>query len=190
MRLRSTSPCLWIRMTRDPFPMTRTTRVNIRSQQLSTRSSDKLWLHQRDRLSQPAKTKRVSRASLLDLGGLEVTDTLRQSERPGRLCWTWAVWRWLTVSWLDQPSLQDTMVFYGTHSPRAERWQEVEKTTLSEIWNTASSTFKFFTVKQIFPRELSQGSSWCPLRAQASWWPRIQRQQGPFLPTKCHIGCV
>ena len=54
MRLRSTSPCLWIRMTRDPFPMTRTTRVNIRrSQQLSTRSSDKLWLHQRDRLSQP-----------------------------------------------------------------------------------------------------------------------------------------
>ena len=51
MRLRSTSPRLWIRMTRDPFPMTR---VNMRrSQQLSTRSSDKLWLHQRDRLSQP-----------------------------------------------------------------------------------------------------------------------------------------
>ena len=54
MRLRSTSPRLWIRMTRDPFPMTRMTRVNIRrSQQLSTRSSDKLWLHQRVRLSQP-----------------------------------------------------------------------------------------------------------------------------------------
>ena len=29
----------------------------------------------------------------------------------------------------------------------------VEKTTLSETLNTASSTFKFFTVKQIFPRE-------------------------------------
>ena len=48
----------------------------------------------------PAKTKRASRVSLLDLGGLEVTDR---------------------VSWLDQPSLQDTMVFYGTHSARAER---------------------------------------------------------------------
>ena len=31
--------------------------------------------------------------------------------------------------------------------------EEVEKTTLSETLNTASSTFKFFTVKQIFPRE-------------------------------------
>ena len=31
--------------------------------------------------------------------------------------------------------------------------KEVEKTTLSETLNTASSTFKFFTVKQIFPRE-------------------------------------
>ena len=36
----------------------------------------------------PAKTKRASRASLLDLGDKEVTDR---------------------VSWMDQPSLQDTM---------------------------------------------------------------------------------
>ena len=31
--------------------------------------------------------------------------------------------------------------------------KEVEKTALFETLNTASSTFKFFTVKQIFPRE-------------------------------------
>ena len=31
--------------------------------------------------------------------------------------------------------------------------EEVEKITLSETLNTASSTFKFFTVKQFFPRE-------------------------------------
>ena len=31
--------------------------------------------------------------------------------------------------------------------------EEVEKTTFSETLNTASSTFKFLTVKQIFPRE-------------------------------------
>ena len=37
----------------------------------------------------PAKRKRASRASLLDLGDPEVTDR---------------------VSWLDQPSLQDTLV--------------------------------------------------------------------------------
>ena len=36
----------------------------------------------------PVKTKRASRASLLDLGDTEVTDR---------------------ISWLDQPSLQDTM---------------------------------------------------------------------------------
>ena len=36
----------------------------------------------------PAKTKRAARASLLDLGDMEVTDR---------------------ISWLDQPSLQDTM---------------------------------------------------------------------------------
>ena len=78
MCLRSTSPRLWTRMPRDPFPMTRMTRVNIRrSQQLSTRSSDKLWLHQRDRLK---------------------STPLRQNEHPGRLCWTWATRRWLTES--------------------------------------------------------------------------------------------
>ena len=80
----------------------------------------------------PAKTKRASRASLLDLGDSEVTDR---------------------VSWLDQPSLQDTMVSTARVAQRLKDDEEVEKTTLSEILNTASLTFKFFTVKQIFPRE-------------------------------------
>ena len=80
----------------------------------------------------PAKTKRASRASLLDLRGPEVTDR---------------------VSWLDQLSLQDTMVSTARIAQGLKDDEEVEKTTLSETLNTASSTFKFFTVKQIFPRE-------------------------------------
>ena len=97
---------------------------------------------------------------------------LRQSERPGRLCWTWAARRWLTrVSWLDQPSLQDTMVFYGMHSARAERWRRSWENYL--VWDIEHS----FLDLQVLHGEadipqgtlLSQGSSWCPLRAQASW---------------------
>ena len=80
----------------------------------------------------PAKTKQASRASLLDLGGPEVTDR---------------------VSWLDQPSLQHTMVSTARIAQGLKDDEEVEKTTLSETLNTASSTFKVFTVKQIFPRE-------------------------------------
>ena len=79
----------------------------------------------------PAKTKRASRASLLDLGDPEVTDR---------------------VSWLDQPSLQDTMASTA-RIVQGLKDEEVEKTTLSETLNTASWTLKFFTVKQIFPRE-------------------------------------
>ena len=78
------------------------------------------------------KTKQASRASLLDLGGPEVTDR---------------------VSWLDQPSLQDTMVSTARIAQGLKDDEEVEKTTLSETLNTTSSTFKFFAVKQIFPRE-------------------------------------
>ena len=69
---------------------------------------------------------------MLDLGGPEVTDR---------------------VSWLVQPSLQDTMVSTARIAQGLKDDEEVEKTTLSETLNTASSTFKFFTVKQIFPRE-------------------------------------
>ena len=80
----------------------------------------------------PAKTKRASRASLLDLGDTEVTDR---------------------VSWLDQPSLQDTMASTARIVQGLKEDEEVEKTTFSETLNTDSSSFKFFTVKQIFPRE-------------------------------------
>ena len=76
----------------------------------------------------PAKTKRASRASLLDLGDTEVTDR-------------------------DQPSLQDTLASTARIAQGLKEDEEVEKTTLSETLNTDSSSFKFFTVKQIFPRE-------------------------------------
>ena len=80
----------------------------------------------------PAMTRSASRASLLDLGDSEVTDR---------------------VSWLDQPSLKDTMAFTARISQGLKEDEEVEK-TLSETLNTVSSTFKHLTVKQIFPREL------------------------------------
>ena len=80
----------------------------------------------------PAKSRRASRASLLDLGDSEVTDR---------------------VSWLDQPSLKDTMASMARIAQGLKEDEEVEKTTLSETLNTSSSTFKHLTVKQIFPRE-------------------------------------
>ena len=80
----------------------------------------------------PAKSRRASRASLLDLGDSEVTDR---------------------VSWLDQPSLKDTMASMARIAQVLKEDEEVEKTTLSETLNTSSSTFKHLTVKQIFPRE-------------------------------------
>ena len=79
----------------------------------------------------PAKTKRTSRASLLDLGDTEVTDR---------------------ISWLDQPSLQDTMAS-TVRIAQGLKEDEVVKTTLSETLNSDFPSFKFFTVKQIFPRE-------------------------------------
>ena len=80
----------------------------------------------------PAKSRRASRASLMDLGDSEVTDR---------------------VSWLDQPSLMDTMASTARIAQRLKEDEEVEKTTLSEMLNSSSSTFKHLTVKQIFPRE-------------------------------------
>ena len=75
--------------------------------------------------------RRPSRASL-DLGDSEVTDR---------------------VSWLDQPSLKDTMASTARIAQGLKEDEEVKKTTLSETLNTASSMFKHLTVKQIFPRE-------------------------------------
>ena len=80
----------------------------------------------------PAKTKQASRASLLDLGDTEVTDR---------------------ISWLDQPSLQDTMASTARIAQGLKEDEEVVKTTLSETLNSDFPSFKFFTVKQIFPRE-------------------------------------
>ena len=80
----------------------------------------------------PAKTKRAARASLLDLGDTEVPDR---------------------VSWLDQPSLQDTMASTARIAQGLKEDKEVVKTTLSETLNDNTSSFKFFMVKQIFPRE-------------------------------------
>ena len=80
----------------------------------------------------PAKTKRAARASLLDLGETEVPDR---------------------VSWLDQPSLQDTMASTARIAQGLKEDEEVVKTTLSETLNDNTSSFKFLTVKHIFPRE-------------------------------------
>ena len=79
----------------------------------------------------PAKSRRAPRVSLLELGDSEVTDQ---------------------VSWLDQPSLKDTMASTAHIAQGLKEDEEVEK-TLSETLNTSSSTFKHLTVKQIFPRE-------------------------------------
>ena len=68
----------------------------------------------------PAKSRRASRASLLDLGDSEVSDQ---------------------VSWLDQPSLKDTMASTARIAQGLKEDEKVEKTTLSETLNTTSSTF-------------------------------------------------
>ena len=57
------------------------------------------------------------------------------------------------VSWLDQPSLVDTMASTARIAQSLKEDEDIEKTTLSETRNTSSSTFKHLTVKQIFPRE-------------------------------------
>ena len=77
MCLRSTSPRLWIWMTRDPFPMTRTTRVNIRRSQ---------------------QQYQIFRQAVTTSKGSFKSTPLRQNERPGHHCWTWAARRWLTES--------------------------------------------------------------------------------------------
>ena len=80
----------------------------------------------------PSKSRRAPRASLMDLGESEVSDR---------------------VSWLDQPSLVDTMASTARIAHGLKEDEDVEKTTLSEMLNTSSSTLKHLTVKQIFPRE-------------------------------------
>ena len=74
---------------------------------------------------QSRQVTQASRASLMDLGNSEVTDR---------------------VSWLDQPSLVDTMASTARIAQGLKEDEEVEKTTLSETLNTCSSTFKHLTV--------------------------------------------
>ena len=79
------------------------------------------------------RTKRAARASLLDLGEVEKTDK---------------------VSWMDhQPSLLDMMPSTARIAQGLKDDEEVDKTTFSEVLNAESSTFKHFTVKQVFPQE-------------------------------------
>ena len=120
----------------------------------------------------PAKTKQASRAFLQDLGDPEVTDR---------------------VSWLDQPSLQDTLVFSTARIAQGLKDdEEVEKTTLSETLNTQSPLHSSSSRRSSFPQGTlpSQDSLWCPLRAQASWWPRSQWQQGPSSYQMSHRTCL
>ena len=114
----------------------------------------------------PAKTKRVARASLLDLGDTEVPDR---------------------VSWLDQPSLQDTMASMARIAQGLKEDEEVVKTTLSETLNDNTSSFKFFTVKQIFPREpyrrkVHRDALYAPRRV-----PLASLTTGPHLHAICLI---
>ena len=90
MSLHSTSMQRWTWIPREPFRRTRMLRVTARrSLQHNMKSSGKLVTSSKGTYKiNPAKTKRAARASLLDLGDTEVPDR---------------------VSWLDQPSLQDTM---------------------------------------------------------------------------------
>ena len=102
----------------------------------------------------PAKSRRTARASLVDLGDGEVTDR---------------------VSWLDQPSLTDTMASTAPIAQGLKEDEEVEKTTLSESLNTGSSTFKHLMVKQIFSREpyrlkVHRDAQYISSQASSCWW--------------------
>ena len=118
----------------------------------------------------PAKTKRASGASLLDLGDSEVTDR---------------------VTWLDQPSFQDTMVSTARIAQGLKDDEEVEKSTLSETLNTAFSTFKFFTVKQFSPGNLTVSRLLVMLITCPSLLVTTESvTTRHLLPTRCHIGRV
>ena len=80
----------------------------------------------------PAKSRRATKATLMDLGDGEVTDQM---------------------SWLDQPSLTDTMASTARVAQGLKEDEPVENTTLSESLNAESSSFKHSTVKHVFPRE-------------------------------------
>ena len=131
MGLHSTSMQRWTWIRREHFQRTRMLRATARSLQHNMKSSGKLSLLPRER-TRSTLPRLGARASLLDLGDTEVPDR---------------------VSWLDQPSHQDTMASTARIVQGLKEDEEVVKTTLSETLNDNTSSFKFFTVKQIFPRE-------------------------------------
>ena len=90
----------------------------------------------------PAKSRRAARASLMDLGDTEMIDK---------------------ASWLDQPSLIDTMASTARIAQGLKEDGEVDKIMLSETLNTGSSSFKHLTVKQVFSQEQK-----CSVPSQAS----------------------
>ena len=83
------------------------------------------------------------------------------------------------VSWLDQPSLVDTMTSTARIAQGLKEDEEVKKTTLSEMLNTSSSTFKHLTVKQVFPREPYR----LKIHRDAQYVPKPPRENG-FSDTK------
>ena len=118
----------------------------------------------------PAKSRRVSRASLLDLGDSEVTDR---------------------VSCLDQPSLKDTMASTARIAQGLKEDEEVEKTTLSETLNTSCSTFNTLLLNRssrenhTCSRSTEMPSTYRNLQGTAaSAMPRRLR------PIRCPIVCV
>ena len=83
------------------------------------------------------------------------------------------------VSWLYQPSLVDTMTSTARIAQGLKEDEEVKKTTLSEMLNTSSSTFKHLTVKQVFPREPYR----LKIHRDAQYVPKPPRENG-FSDTK------
>ena len=80
----------------------------------------------------PAKSQRAARASLMDLGDGEVTDR---------------------VSWLDQPSLTDTMASTARLCKALRRMKKLRRLRFWSLSTQVLPTFKYLTVKKIFPHE-------------------------------------
>ena len=136
MCLRSTSPRIWIWMTREPFLMTRTTRVNIRRSQ---------------------QQYQIFRQAVTTSKGSFKSTPLRQNERPGRLCWTWAARRWLTESrgWTSR-RFKTRWFSTARIAQGLKDDKEVEKTALSETLRTQlprPSSFSWWS--RYFPEKLT-----------------------------------
>ena len=118
-----------------------------------------------------AKSRRVSRALLMDLGDSEVTNR---------------------VSWLDQPSLMHTMASTAGIAQGLQKDEEVEKTTLSETLNTSSFTFKHL---QLSNRSFPENPAGSRSTEMPSMYRNLQGRTASVIrrllrPTRCPIVCV